>query len=106
MKRSTSFSSVIVETVYLSGFDKLTTDNQERLFDHITDFKVDRYGKVTDLQFFDFNYQVDRSPWNSHHAYVEVELPNPASDLEDYKKIRTVMMEEITRRLNIDLRKL
>lgn len=44
-------------------------------------------------------YEIEHSAWNSHSEYVEMNLPNPAVNVELYHLIRTAMIAEFTRRL-------
>ncbi|MFP3637557.1 hypothetical protein [Paraburkholderia sp. SIMBA_054] len=44
-------------------------------------------------------YEVTTSPANSHSAYLEITLPNPAVDPVRYTRIREAMLDEISRRM-------
>ena len=121
MKRRISSLGEITETVYIELGD-LSYDAQERLVDFVTDFCIDRQGNVRKGQGMvappnskheydpewvpSVRWGLDPNAWNAHSDYLELELPNPAENVEFYKKIRLAMHNEINRRLSVDLRKL
>lgn len=80
---------------------------------YLTDFSIDPQGRVRkgtgivnmvkgedeDMRFVPaVRYEVKHSAWNSHSQYIEMELPNPATEPELYKVIRTAMLAEFKRR--------
>lgn len=111
----------ITETIFLNGFRGLSPDSNEKLLNYLTDFCVDSNGNIRKSrgliscggqQDNDFNYvpqnryQSKASHWTSHCEYLEIELPNPATESALYVKIRAAFIAEIEKRLNIDLRKI
>lgn len=105
----------IEETLYYSSGDRevdyeiLKQDETD-----LTDFCINPQGRVRkalgivnmvkgegdNLDFVpSVRYEIKHSAWNSHSEYVEMCLPNPASNVELYHLIRTAMIKEFTRRL-------
>lgn len=109
----------IVETIFLEGVDELSHEVGEALLNHLTEFCIDMQGRVRkglgivntlphhedDPSYVPASsYGIDASPWNSHAEYLEIELPNPALEMEHYLKIREAFINEINARLQKDLR--
>lgn len=117
-KKKENFSlGNIIETVFSnldSDLEYSLTSNDDS-FGEIIDFCIDSKGQVRktlgmvaydEVSEIDPNYvpqnryQIESAPWNSHSLYFEIELPNPAADLDYYLKIRSAMMAEFTSRFN------
>lgn len=97
----------IVETIFFDDMD-------EKLYDKMIDFSIDIKGRVRlstgmvnmdPREDDDMNYvpakrfDISGHVWNSHQQYVEIELPNPALDIEYYKRIRQSFINEMHRRV-------
>jgi len=110
----------IVETVFYSSGDR-EVDYEILLQDEhdMCDFCIDPQGRVRkslgivntvkgeddNLDYVpSVRYGINPNPWNSHSAYVEMELPNPVNEVELYHLIRTAMIKEFTRRLKRQIR--
>lgn len=89
--------------------------NEKDEFEDIIDFCIDAEGNVrksTGMVSFDENsyknkeyvphkrFDVNLSPWTSHHIYFEIELPNPFENFEYSKKIRQAFIDELNFRLS------
>lgn len=120
MKRRVDSLGDIVETVYIE-VGNISIDSIERLINHVIDFNVDSRGGIRKGQGLvayddetEFNpewvprirWGLNPNPWNAHSNYLEIELPNPADDMPLYTLVRTAMLAEIEKRLQVDLRKL
>ena len=107
--------SEIVETVfYGSGSDDVDFEILQQDETDLADFSIDAKGRVRrsggivscgvhEDDNFDYvpsvRYEIQHSAWNSHGQYVEMTLPNPATEPARYTLIRAAMLEEFSRRL-------
>lgn len=105
-------SEYIEETLFLTGIFDL--EDFDAAYDHLTDFCIDKAGRVRisggivapfdqpdNMNFVPVErFELRSAPWNSHQAYLEVDLPNPALNFEYYYKIRTIMLAELQRRID------
>lgn len=120
MKRKIELGE-IVETIFLHGFNSISSDNHDLLMNYICAFCIDREANVRKGQglistgesdYYDpdyvpnVRYDINPCHWKAHSEYVEINLPNPAVNLEYYQKIRSAFIAEIEKRLTVDLRKL
>lgn len=105
----------IQETVFYSSGDRdvdyeiLQQDETD-----LVDFCIDVKGRVRrgvgicscgphEDDNFDYvpsvKYSIEHSAWNSHSQYIELDLPNPATDTLLYHLVRNAMLEEFGLRL-------
>ena len=106
----------IVETIFINGLDKLSTDSREKLYNHLTDFCVDKHGAIrlgsgivssedSNPNYVpSFRYKIRACHWTSHYDYVDIDLPNPANSIKEWSLIRGAFIKEIEKRLALDLR--
>lgn len=119
MNRSITPHTVIVETLFLDGLDKVTIESANLIINNVLNFCIDMNGRVRKargiinaLEEDDINcvprdrFDIQLGPWQAHSMYVMIDLPNPALDYEKYQIIRDVFVREITKRLTTDVRTL
>lgn len=105
----------IVETLfYSSGSDDVDYEIIQQDETDLADFCIDVKGRVRrsggivscgvhEDDNFDYvpsvRYEIQHSAWNSHSQYVEMTLPNPATEPVLYVLIRNAMLDEFEHRL-------
>lgn len=105
----------IVETIFVNDMESLDVDHHDEFLDHVTDFCIDIKGRVRlghgivssgeqyddDMEWIPSQrYSINECAWSSHTIYVEIELPNPATEQKHYRKIRNAFKRELACRIN------